>query len=42
MTMLHTWDPKVADTEAFVKPLLDANGVWFDGGRQLETSSTPT
>jgi cyanophycinase len=32
--MLHTWDPKVADTEEFVKPLLDADGVWFDGGRQ--------
>ena len=34
VTMLHTWDPKVADTEAFVQPLLDADGVWFDGGRQ--------
>jgi cyanophycinase len=34
VVMLHTWDPKVADTEAFVKPLLDANAVWFDGGRQ--------
>jgi cyanophycinase len=34
LTMLHTADPKVADTEAFVKPLLDADGVWFDGGRQ--------
>jgi cyanophycinase len=34
VTMLHTADPKVADTEAFVKPLLDAHGVWFDGGRQ--------
>jgi cyanophycinase len=32
--MLHTADPKVADTEAFVTPLLDANAVWFDGGRQ--------
>jgi cyanophycinase len=32
--MLHTHDPKVADTEAFVKPLLDANAVWFNGGRQ--------
>jgi cyanophycinase len=32
--MLHTADPKVADTEAFVAPLLDADGVWFDGGRQ--------
>ncbi len=32
--MLHTADPKVADTEEFVKPLLDATAVWFDGGRQ--------
>ena len=34
VVMLHTWDPKVADTEEFVKPLLDADAVWFDGGRQ--------
>lgn len=34
VVMLHTWDPRVADTEAFVKPLLDADAVWFDGGRQ--------
>jgi len=32
--MLHTADPKVADTEAFVKDLREANAVWFDGGRQ--------
>jgi len=32
--MLHTHDPKVADTEAFVQPLLDADAVWFNGGRQ--------
>jgi cyanophycinase len=32
--MLHTHDPKVADTEEFVKPLLDATAVWFNGGRQ--------
>ena len=32
--MLHTADPKVADTEEFVKPLREANAVWFDGGRQ--------
>lgn len=31
--MLHTADPKVADTEAFVQPLKEANAVWFDGGR---------
>jgi len=34
VTMLHTADPKVADTPAFVKPLTEANAVWFDGGRQ--------
>ncbi len=32
--MLHTHDPKVADTEAFVAPLLEATAVWFNGGRQ--------
>ncbi len=32
--MLHTHDPKVADTEEFVKDLTDANAVWFNGGRQ--------
>jgi cyanophycinase len=34
VTMLHTHDPKVADTEAFVQNLRRANAVWFDGGRQ--------
>ncbi len=32
--MLHTHDPKVADTEEFVKVLRDATAVWFNGGRQ--------
>jgi cyanophycinase len=32
--MLHTHDPKVADTAEFVQPLLDATAVWFNGGRQ--------
>jgi cyanophycinase len=32
--MLHTHDPKVADTEAFAAVLRDANAVWFNGGRQ--------
>jgi cyanophycinase len=32
--MLHTADPKVADTEDFAKILRDAKGVWFVGGRQ--------
>jgi cyanophycinase len=32
--MLHTHDPKIADTEEFARPLREANAVWFDGGRQ--------
>ena len=32
--MLHTHDPKVADTEAFASILREASAVWFDGGRQ--------
>lgn len=34
VTLLHTRDPKVADTEAFASPLRTADGVWFTGGRQ--------
>lgn len=34
VTMLHTHDPKVADTEKFVRPLREATAVWFNGGRQ--------
>lgn len=34
LTVLHTRDPKVADTEAFVAPLIRARGVFFTGGRQ--------
>lgn len=34
VTLLHTHDPKVADTEEFVKPLRGATAVWFNGGRQ--------
>jgi cyanophycinase len=32
--MLHTHDPKVADTEEFAGVLRDARAVWFNGGRQ--------
>ncbi len=32
--MLHTHDPKIADTEEFVKDLGEADAVWFNGGRQ--------
>ena len=36
VTVLHTYDPKVADTEEFVQPLLSAKGIWFGGGRQWQ------
>ncbi|MGI9611238.1 MAG: cyanophycinase [Acidimicrobiia bacterium] len=32
--VLHTYDPADSDTEAFVRPLMEARGVWFTGGRQ--------
>lgn len=32
--MLHTADPKLADTEPFAAVLRTANAVWFNGGRQ--------
>jgi cyanophycinase len=34
VTLLHTYDRAVADTEAFVEPITKARGVWFPGGRQ--------
>ena len=34
VTVLHTTDPSVANTESFVAPLKVAKGVWFGGGRQ--------
>jgi len=34
VSVLHTYDKNIANTEAFVKPLKNARGVWFDGGRQ--------
>lgn len=34
ITVLHTRDRKVADTDAFVAPLKTARGVFFQGGRQ--------
>ena len=34
LTVLHTYDRTVADTEKFVEPLTHARGVFFDGGRQ--------
>jgi cyanophycinase len=34
LVLLHTYDRRVADTEEFVAPLKDADGVFFLGGRQ--------
>ncbi|TWW00114.1 cyanophycinase [Chitinophaga pinensis] len=34
VTVLHTRDPKVANTESFVAPLKKATAIWFPGGRQ--------
>ena len=34
VTVVHTRDRAVADSAAFVEPLVKANGVWIDGGRQ--------
>jgi cyanophycinase len=34
LTILHTTDPAVADTDDFVEPLKTAGGVFFFGGRQ--------
>lgn len=34
VTVLHTNDRNVANTEEFVRPLLEAKLVWFSGGRQ--------
>jgi len=34
LKVLHTRDPREADREDFIAPLLEARGVWFSGGRQ--------
>ena len=34
LTVLHTNDRSEADSDAFVKAIREANGVWFPGGRQ--------
>ncbi|MDA9763943.1 MAG: cyanophycinase [Opitutales bacterium] len=34
VTVMHTLDRSVANSEAFVAPLKEAKGVWFGGGRQ--------
>lgn len=38
VSVLHTRDRGVADSEKFVAPLLNANAVWFPGGRQWRLS----
>lgn len=32
--VIHTRDPKIANTEKFVEPFKEATGIWFTGGRQ--------
>jgi cyanophycinase len=34
VTVLHTRDREVANSEAFVEPIRNAAGIWFSGGRQ--------
>jgi cyanophycinase len=34
VTVLHTYDPAIANSETFVAPLKKARGVFFNGGRQ--------
>lgn len=34
VTVVHTYDPKEADTDEFVETINEATGVWFSGGRQ--------
>jgi cyanophycinase len=34
VALIHTRDPKIADTEEFCKPFKNATGIWFTGGRQ--------
>ena len=36
ITLLHTYDPAVADTDAFAGAIQQAQGVWFTGGRQWQ------
>lgn len=34
LTVVHTIDSSEADTDAFTRPIREASGVWFPGGRQ--------
>jgi cyanophycinase len=40
VTILHTRDRRVADTEEFVTPLRRARGVWISGGKQWKLVAT--
>ena len=40
LTVLHTRDRKMADSEAFVKPIRAARGVFFGGGRQWKLADS--
>ncbi|CAN5404912.1 hypothetical protein BH11PLA2_BH11PLA2_27940 [soil metagenome] len=39
VVLLHTRDKATADTDAFIKPLADATGVWFSGGDQSKVTA---
>lgn len=34
VSVVHTRDPKIANTEEFIEPIKNATGIWFTGGRQ--------
>lgn len=34
VTVLHTRDARLANTESFAAPIRQATGIWFEGGRQ--------
>lgn len=38
VVLLHTRDRKVADSDEFIKPLMNATGVWFGGGVQTRVT----
>jgi cyanophycinase len=40
ITVLHTRDRKIAESETFAKPLTTARGVFFTGGRQWRLADT--
>ena len=37
VTVLHTTNPDIANTENFYAPIKNAAGIWFGGGRQWRT-----